>query len=208
MATNLLRTTPFILLADDHSIVRAGLRLLCESIGYSDVSEASSCNEVMKKLAKKPYTHLVLDINLSDGSAIEIIPNIRNVYPNLRIMALSMQPADIYGKALRQFGIYDYISKDTQQEEIITLLRQFFLNEQSLRKNVENWSSHNPFSVLTSRELEILHYLLKGTGTSVIASSLNVKLNTISTAKAKIFEKTQTTNLKELMELAVLYKIN
>src|SRR5688572_8864416 len=85
---------PKILLADDHSMIRKGLNLYMQmNLGYSDITEVSSCNGLMKELVKQHYTHLVLDIILSDGSTLEVIPNIVKVYPNLRIMIFSMQPA-------------------------------------------------------------------------------------------------------------------
>lgn len=66
----------------------------------------------------------------------------------------------------------------------------------------------NPFTSLAPRELEILHYVLKGIGTKEIADTLNLKMNTISTIKNRIFEKTTAGNIKELMELATLYNVN
>jgi two-component system invasion response regulator UvrY len=198
---------PQILLADDHSMIRKGLKLLLQlHLGLTDVSEVISCNELMKDLAKKKYSHLVLDIILSDGSTLEILPNIQRLYPELRIMAFSMQPAEVYGKALRQYGIEHYLPKTTPEEETIRLLRRFFLNEQHSRADIRY--PNNPFSALAPRELEILHYVLKGYGTKEIAETLNVKMNTISTVKNRIFEKTLTTNLKELIELATLYNVN
>jgi|SRR5580698_5628527 two-component system invasion response regulator UvrY len=198
---------PQILLADDHSMIRKGLKLLLQlHLGLTDVSEVISCNELMKDLAKKKYSHLVLDIILSDGSTLEILPNIQRLYPELRIMVFSMQPAEVYGKALRQYGIEHYLPKTTPEEETIRLLRRFFLNEQHFRTDIRY--PNNPFSALAPRELEILHYVLKGYGTKEIAETLNVKMNTISTVKNRIFEKTLTTNLKELIELATLYNVN
>ena len=100
---------PQILLADDHSMIRKGLKLLLQlHLGFSQISEVVSCNELMAALSKKKYTHLVLDIILSDGSTLEILPNIQRLYPELRIMVFSMQPAEVYGKALRQYGIDHY----------------------------------------------------------------------------------------------------
>ena len=103
---------PNILLADDHSIIRNGLKLYIQfNLGYTDVSEVSSCNGLMSELVKKKYTHLILDIILTDGSTLEVIPNIRKVYPNLNIMIFSMQPMEVYGEALKQYGINYYLSK-------------------------------------------------------------------------------------------------
>src|SRR3984885_7161324 len=199
---------PQILLADDHSMIRKGLKLLLQvHLGFTEVSEVVSCNELMKELSRKKYSHLVLDIILSDGSTLEILPTIRNLYPELRVMVFSMQPAEVYGKALKQYGIDHYLSKTTPEEDTIPLLQRFLQNEQPSRDASLRYPN-NPFSALAPRELEILHYVLKGLGTKEIADTLNVKMNTISTVKTRIFEKTLTANLKELIELATLYNVN
>jgi len=199
---------PKILIADDHSMIRKGLKLHMQlTLGYTDLHEVGTCNELMRELVKNKYTHLVLDIILSDGSTLEVIPNIRRIYPDMHILIFSMQPAEIYGEALKQYGINYYMSKSVGEEEMIQILQKFMHNEEPVRKN--NIQHHdNPFSTLAPRELEILHYVLKGIGTKDIAETLNLKMNTISTIKARIFEKTTAGNIKELMELATLYNVN
>ena len=199
---------PKILIADDHSMIRKGLKLHMQlTLGYTDLHEVATCNELMKELVKNKYTHLVLDIILSDGSTLEVIPNIRRVYPDLRILVFSMQPAEIYGEALKQYGINYYMSKSVGEEEMIQILQKFMHNEEPVRRdNIHH--QDNPFKTLAPRELEILHYVLKGIGTKDIAETLNLKMNTISTIKTRIFEKTTAGNIKELMELATLYNVN
>jgi two-component system, NarL family, invasion response regulator UvrY len=199
---------PSILLADDHSIIRNGLKLYVQlNLGHTDITEVSSCNGLMNELVKKKYTHLVLDIILSDGSTLEVIPNIKRVYPNLNIMVFSMQPVEVYGEALKQYGISYYLSKTVGEDEIIEMLRQFINNQAPVIKR-QPVTKDNPFSALAPRELEILHYVLKGVGTKEIADTLNLKMNTISTLKTRIYEKTNAGNIKELMELATLYSVN
>jgi len=199
---------PKILIADDHSMIRKGLKLHMQlTLGYSDLHEVATCNELMKELVKNKYTHLVLDIILSDGSTLEVIPNIRRVYPDLHILVFSMQPAEIYGEALKQYGINYYMSKSVGEEEMIQILQKFMHNEEPVRQNNIHHQD-NPFTTLAPRELEILHYVLKGIGTKDIAETLNLKMNTISTIKNRIFEKTTAGNIKELMELATLYNVN
>ncbi len=199
---------PKILIADDHSMIRKGLKLHMQlTLGYTDLHEVATCNELMKELVKNKYTHLVLDIILSDGSTLEVIPNIRRVYPDLHILVFSMQPADIYGEALKQYGINYYMSKSVGEEEMIQILQKFMHNEEPVRQNNIHHQD-NPFKTLAPRELEILHYVLKGIGTKDIADTLNLKMNTISTIKTRIFEKTTAGNIKELMELATLYNVN
>jgi DNA-binding NarL/FixJ family response regulator len=202
------RMQPKILIADDHSMIRKGLKLNIQlTLGYADIEEVATCNDLMKELVKKKYTHLILDIILSDGSTLEVIPNIRRVYPDLHILVFSMQPAEIYGEALKQYGINYYLSKSVGDEEIITILQKFLQNETPVRRN-NIQHQDNPFTTLAPRELEILHYVLKGIGTKEIAETLNLKMNTVSTIKTRIYEKTNAGNIKELMELATLYNVN
>jgi two-component system, NarL family, invasion response regulator UvrY len=199
---------PKILIADDHSMIRKGLKLHMQlTLGFTDIQEVATCNELMMELVKNKYTHLVLDIILSDGSTLEVIPNIRRVYPALNILIFSMQPAEIYGEALKQYGINYYMSKSVGEEEMVQILYKFMHNEMPVRQtNIQH--QDNPFKTLAPRELEILHYVLKGIGTKDIADNLNLKMNTISTLKNRIFEKTNAGNIKELMELATLYNVN
>ena len=204
-----LTITPRILIADDHSMIRKGLKLYLQvDLGYSDIQEVGNCNELMKELIRKKFTHLILDIILSDGSTLEVIPNICRVYPDLKILVFSMQPTEIYGEALKQYGIKYYISKTSSEEEILKALNSFLKNENPPMRPSGITHNDNPFTSLAPRELEILHYLLKGLGTKEIAESLNLKMNTVSTMKTRIFEKTNADNIKELIELATLYNVN
>ena len=198
-----------ILIADDHSMIRKGLKLYMQlNLGYSNIQEVGSCHDLMNELVKKKYTHLVLDIILSDGSTLEVIPNIRKVYPDLQILVFSMQPAEIYGEALKQYGIQFYLSKSSGEDEIISVLQKFLQNELTASRLTGMQNVDNPFTLLAPRELEILHYVLKGIGTKNIAETLNLKMNTVSTIKNRIYEKTKASNIKELIELATLYNVN
>ncbi len=199
---------PKILIADDHSMIRKGLKLHIQlTLGYNDIYEVGTCSELMAELVKNKYTHLILDIILSDGNTLEVIPNIRRVYPELNILIFSMQPAEIYGEALKQYGISYYLSKSVGEEEMVQVLQKFIHNEAPVRQHHIHIPD-NPFTALAPRELEILHYVLRGVGTKDIAETLNLKMNTISTIKTRIFEKTTASNIKELMELATLYNVN
>ena len=198
---------PKILLADDHSMITKGVKLLCQmDMGITEVRDVTSCSDLLKELARDEYTHLVLDIHLSDGSSIAILPRIREEYPELQIAVLTVQADNIYHNVLRQYGVYYFINKSAKAEDTVTVLDKFFRNDVPAR--VRNGDEGvNPFATIAPRELQILHYWLQGMGTKEMAGVLGVTMSTISTVKAKILEKTNTNNFVELSELAKLYKL-
>ncbi|MFZ4058103.1 MAG: response regulator transcription factor [Ferruginibacter sp.] len=205
-----MSTDPVILIADDHSMIRKGLKLYLQlNFGCKDIYEVMTCNDLMQELKRKNYTHLILDIILADGNSLEVIPEIKQLYPHLNIMGFSMQPTEVYGEALKEYNIPHYVSKSESETDIINHLGIFLQNEHpdTLVKTASN-KPNNPFAALAPRELEILHHLLKGNGTKEIAISLDLKMNTVSTIKSRIFEKTHVQNLKELIEMATLYNVN
>ncbi len=197
-----------LLIADDHSMTRKGLKLLVEShIGKDWVQEVWTCSQLMKELLSRSYTHLILDIFLSDGSALEVIPAIRNLYPELEILIFSMQPISVYERALMPYRIRYFVSKAANELETLRQMGQFLSNQRP-SPNAEKEEADLPFSGMPAREMDVLHYLLKGWRTTQIAGTLNLSVSTVSTLKARIFERTQTKNVIELMELANIHNVN
>ena len=200
-----------ILILDDHAMIRKGIRLTIETnFSVRSVSEVSSCALLLNFLKRNTVSHLILDLLLPDGNTLEVIPTIIKLYPGIRILIFSMQPQSVYGTALRQYGITEYLHKEASEELMIQTFNKFFLNIRETETTVceEAARSANPFSKLTARELEVLHYLLKGTGTKDISDKLCLQMSTVSTLKFRIFEKTNTGNIKELIDAAMLYNIS
>ena len=200
---------PRILIGDDHGIIRKGISLLIQmEIGNYAITEAGTCSKVMHELNKNYFTHLILDIIFPDGSALEILPNIKSLYPSLKILVFSMQPSEIHGEALKYFNISYYLSKTSNNDTVIKVLTNFLENDKPITESTEMVSGINPFKNLTARELQVLHYMLNGFGTKQISETLNLKMNSVSTLKKRIFDKTETTSFKALIDLCTLYKIN
>lgn len=198
-----------ILLADDHFMLSKGMRKVLEfEFGYKNVQSVTKCSDVLRELNKKTYTHLILDIGLADGSSLEILPTISRLYPTLQIMIFSGRPGVAYQRALRQYGIHNFLSKEEGEEETLEVLRRFFYRSGKENTAPDDESLQNPFADLTAREMEVLHYILKGMGSNEIGDVLNIKQNTVSTLKSRIFEKTATNNLKELLDLAAIYNVS
>jgi DNA-binding NarL/FixJ family response regulator len=197
-----------ILLADDHSIVRKGLTVICSSmLGNTDVDEVDSCGALMSALKRKPYTHLILDLVLSDGITLEVIPNVRKLYPQLQILIFSMQAAGVYQRVLANYGIRHFVPKASTDDETVFLVSRFLNNEEPPREESSPEAEDNPFSKLTARELEILYYLLKGTSNGDMANTLGIRFSTVSTLKNRILEKTGVKSLKELSDLALVFNV-
>jgi len=178
-------------------------------------------NEVEKKQPNR-YTWLLPDLDgygssrdflgyksLNDlaKDILEIIENINNLYPNLTILIHSMQPVEVYGKILRKYKVHSYLYKGVSESEIKKHIESFIkLEDLSFSKQFDKDS--NPFSSLAVRELEVLHYLLNGYRTKEISTTLGLKMNTISTIKAVIFDKVKADNFTHLLQLAHVHQIS
>lgn len=196
-----------IIIADDHSIVRMGLGSLIKQFGVNVVDEVSNCADLMSQLNNQAYTHLILDLIMPDGNALEIIENINSLYPNLTILIHTMQPIEVYGKILKKYKVHSYLYKGVSEFEIKKHIESFIkLENLSFSKQFDK--DNNPFSSLAVRELEVLHYLLNGYRTKEISTTLGLKMNTISTIKAVIFDKVKADNFTHLLQLAHVHQIS
>lgn len=199
---------PFILLADEHIMISRGLQIVLEQeFGFRQVVCVRSRTALLSELEKAAFSHLVLDINLADGSALDILPAIHSRYPTLSILVFSGKPVSLYRRVLRQYGISYFLSKEADEVATIRTLRKFLYNEPPPALVDHDPGEKNPFTLLSAREKEILQYLLKGWGSNEIGETLHLRQNTVSTVKGRIFEKTETNNLHELIELANMFKV-
>lgn len=197
-----------ILIADDHSIVRKGLLYQCKTVfGYQSVDEVSNGNQLMVALKQNKYTHLILDLVMSDGSSLDIVGTIRALYPELNILIFTAKPREMYGPVLEKYGVGDYIEKDAPEDWMIKRLRSFLGSTARPSTNAES-EYRTPFAVLTAREVEVLHYWLEGRTNRQISRQLNIADSTVSTHKTRIYRKTGTKTVRELEELATVHKFN
>ena len=196
-----------VIIADDHSIVRMGLGSLIKQLNVSVVDEVANCADLMAQLNTETYSHLILDLIMPDGNALEIIENINRLYPDLSILIHSMQPIEVYGKILKKYKIHSYLYKGVSESEIKKHIESFIkLKDLAFSKQFDK--DNNPFSSLAVRELEVLHYLLNGYRTKEISTTLGLKMNTISTIKAVIFDKVKAENFTHLLQLAHVHQIS
>lgn len=208
---------PHILIADDHAVIRTGMKYLLASY-FHDVktSEADACSTLITSLSKDTYTHLILDMQLGDCNSMELIPKIREQYPNLHILVYTMSSEAIYGKRLFQMGVLGFLSKQEQEETLIKALKLFLRGQiyqsEELKKNLEQDQSGigpnmSPFDQLSEREMMVMRLLLEGLRVKEISSRLELKMSTVATYKVRIFEKLNVNNLSDIHRLADVYHL-
>ncbi len=210
-------SSPHILIADDHAVIRTGLKYLLAR-HFKDVvtGEADACSTLTSCLEKESYTHLILDMQLGDCNSLERIPEILSNHPDILILVYTMSPEAIYGKRLLQMGVLSFISKEEEEETLITALTLFlegrpYISE-ALRSAIEQEQgrtaqSSNPFDELSEREMAVLRFLLQGLRVKEIANRLDLKMSTVATYKVRIFEKLNVNNVADMHRLADVYHL-
>ncbi|MEO6813958.1 MAG: response regulator transcription factor [Ginsengibacter sp.] len=202
------------LVADDHSIVRLGVKLMLEA-DYSHVTidEAENGNEIVEKIKLFRYDLLILDFQMPNTDTFYIISNLLARDQSLKILIYSMASEKIYAGKLLKAGVKGFLSKEAKNTELLhavaTLLEGKIYTSEQIRSEDNNdiQASGNPFDSLSTKEMDILAYLLQGKTTKEMSNLLNLQLSTVSTHKFRIFKKLNVTNMIELIKLAKEYSL-
>jgi len=206
-----------ILIADDHAIVRKGLKILVNEL-FPECTCDEACNgdDIFFLIKKNNYSLLILDINMPFTDSISLVTNLLVYQKDTKILVFSMNAEDLYAKRFLKLGAKGYLHKETKPEEIkkaiLTILEGKTYMSQQLNDRLMNEilkkSTDNPFEKLSDRELEIVRYFLLGYSVTDIKKTLNIHASTIGTYKMRLFEKLKVKNALELSKLAVLYNMN
>ena len=205
-----------VLLADDHVIIRAGLKIFIEHhVSHSVIGEAWDGDSAFKKIKDKDYHLIILDVNMPDTDSFGLVSNIISLKPEANILMFSMNAEEIYAKKYLQLGAKGYLSKASSEAEIKIALDNVInakryispsLN-QAFTEEVLGKKSSNPFDDLSPREFEIVLHLIRGESSAEICHALNLHTSTIGTHKARIFEKLHCSNIIDIYDLAKVYNI-
>ena len=205
------------LVADDHSIVRMGLKIMLEA-DYADVQidEAENGDEIVDSVKEHVYDLLILDFQMPNTDTFGIISYLLARNQHIKILIYSMASERVYAGKLLKAGVKGFLSKEAAHTELlkavhIVLNNGIYTNEKlrvsSTGNTVQNTPTDNPFNDLSAKEMDILNYLIQGKNTKEISNLSNLQMSTISTHKIRIFKKLNVTNMVELIELAKEYKI-
>jgi two-component system invasion response regulator UvrY len=197
-----------ILLADDHAIIRAGLKIFIEGyISQSVIDEAGDGDAAFKLIKEKDYQLIILDVNMPNTDSFGLVSNIIALKPDANILMFSMNSEEIYAKKYLQLGAKGYLSKASSQNEIKMALDISPKLSLSFTEDALGNKPKNPFDTLSPREFEIVLHLVRGESLAEICNALSLQTSTVGTFKARIFEKLNCNNIIDMNALAKVYNI-
>ena len=204
-----------VLLVDEHSIVRSGLRKILETqFDIKVVAKAGTSVETLILAKKQVFDIAVLGISLPDSSGLDLLRKLHRAHPEIKILMLSTYDEAIYGIRSLQNGASGYLTKDCSIEVLISAVRKVAaggtyisleLSEKiALMISRRNIVSHEN---LSSREFEVLRLTVRGIPITKIAEKLYLSTNTVKTYRTRILAKLGLNNNSELINYAIMHKL-
>ena len=200
-----------IVLADDHRIVREGLKMvLADDPGLQVVAEADSGPAVLERVqaleGRQGVDVVLLDIALPGMDGLDVLQALRRDWPDLPVLMLSTYPEKQYAVRCLQLGAAGYLNKSTDTDDLTAALRRVAAGglhvtattAEALAKRVSQGRTKTGIELLSHREHQVYVLLTQGRTVSEIGAQLNLAANTVSTYRARILEKTGTKNDVEL----------
>lgn len=201
-----------ILLVDDHSIVRQGLKNLIElEEGLQVTGEAASGIEAIQLIRANSYDVVVLDLSMPDKNGVDTLHDLKHIAPDLPVLILSGYAEEQYALNLMRSGCKGYLSKDADSDEIIKAIRTIANGRRyisaELADLMTNELSHPSekllHEMLSKREFQVFFKLAGGLSPTDIAAELNISIKTVSTYRTRILEKMSLKTNAELIYYAI-----
>jgi two-component system invasion response regulator UvrY len=205
-----------ILVADDHAIVREGLKqIVAEETDMKVVGEASNANELFDLIEKEDWDIVVLDINMPGKSGLEALKEMKTLYPKIPVLILSMFGEDQYGLRAMKAGASGYLKKVSAPTELVSAIRKIvsggkYINPSLAEKLVDIVDKSNrefPHDSLSDREYQIMCFIASGKSAEEIASDLALSIHTVYTYRNRILEKMHLKSNVELTQYAIQNKL-
>jgi DNA-binding NarL/FixJ family response regulator len=205
-----------VFLADDHYIVRRGLKqILSSEKDIIVVGEASNSDEIFNCGENNDWDVIVLDIAMPGKNGLDILINLKNKYPDLKILILSMyRELEVVSRALRT-GADGYLNKDSAPEELVIAVRDIYQGRRYVGSTIMleddlsffKDNSNLLHNKLSEREFQVLCLLASGYSLKQIAGDLSVNIKTVSTYRSRILEKFHFKTNVDLVHYAIRHKL-
>ena len=201
-----------VLIADDHAILRRGLReILTRELQGVVCGEAESAQQVLAQVQGQNWDLVILDITMPGRSGVDVLKDLKRMQPRLPVLVLSMHPEGQYGKRVLKAGAHGYLNKESAPEELIRAIRKLLDGGRYVspalaeRLALELGASAERASheILSDREFEVLRMIGLGKTVSQIAEELHLSVTTVSTYRVRILEKMNMKTTAELMHYAL-----
>ena len=205
-----------ILIADDHRIVREGLKqILAETPDMTVADEANNAQEVLKKIWDNDYDVLLLDISMPGRSGLDILKQLKSDRPKLSVLVLSMYSEEQYALRALRAGASGYMTKESAPDELIEAIRKVSTGRKYISPSVaeklafslESGDEKPPQETLSDREFQVMCMIASGKTIKAIADDLSLSVKTVSTYRARILEKMRMKNNAELTHYAIQNKL-
>jgi DNA-binding NarL/FixJ family response regulator len=205
-----------ILIADDHSIVRAGLSILIKTEYINaQIDDCNDGNSAWEKIQSTQYDLVIMDISMPGTDLVSLLKNIFTRQPQLKVLILSMSSEEIYAKKYLQLGVMGFINKEADSFEIRKAIVSVMNNRRYMSTKLQETITSNAigsaggslFENLSARELEVMTHLVEGKNVSEIGDILSIHISTVSTHKANILQKLKVNNVIELTRIAKRFDI-
>jgi two-component system response regulator NreC len=196
-----------IVLADDHAVVRSGLRMLLDSEqGFEVVAEAGDV-DAAKRYVRGHHPHvLVLDLNMPGGSSLQAIPVIRDEFPDTQIVVLTMQQEPAFAREALSAGALGYVLKEAADEELVEAVRRAAVGESYLNPRLGARIASEPPGPpddLSEREVDVLRLIALGNTNAEIGEQLYLSVRTVETHRSHIQQKLRLSTRAELVGYAL-----
>ena len=201
-----------LVIADDHAIVREGLkRIVGEAPGLHVEAEAGDGNEVMSIVRERDFDVLVLDLSMPGRSGMELIKLVKAEKPKLRILVLSMHQETQYAVRAIKSGASGYLTKESAPNQLVQAIRKIASGGAYISAEVAEQlalgampgGEKPPHEALSDREFEVFRQLVAGASVTEIAANLKLSVKTVSTHKANLMGKLGLSNPTELVRYAI-----
>jgi DNA-binding NarL/FixJ family response regulator len=204
-----------ILLADDHAVVRRGLKqILTEAFSRATYGEARNGQEALELVWKENWDVVVLDITMPGRSGLDVLRQIKESKPRLPVLVLSMHPENQFATRVLKSGASGYMTKESAPAELVGAIKNVLAGRRyvsaALAENLAASLSTNhkaPQDKLSDREFQALRLIASGKTVSEIARELSLSVKTISTYRSRILEKMGLKNNAELMRYAMQHRL-
>ena len=205
-----------ILIADDHEIVRRGLRqILTDEFPKVQVGDASDARGAVEAVRKQAWDAVLLDINMPGRSGLDVLEELKRLRPAMPVVVLTAFPEEDYAVRAFKLGASGYVSKESASDELLAALRKALAGgryvtaslAEKLAASVAGDAPLDPHETLSNRELQVLRLIAQGRTIKEVAAELSLSEKTIGTYRTRLSEKMGLATNVELARYAFQHKL-